>query len=170
MKWQKQPPGLFNEKSVLRVFTKGLWKLGLRPATLLKKRLWHRCFPVNFVKFLRTPFLQNISEGLLLKWNKKHISSFLRRFDTIKTFVDEIYLNFPELLIAGKHAKIRFKNWRSPYYFLSSRGQKIKNITKTEHTRLFLFTFMVSFLMAFLAQKLIYTVNMWFNFVSDSFF
>ena len=31
---------------------------GLRAATLLKKRLWHRCFPVNFVKFLRTPFLQ----------------------------------------------------------------------------------------------------------------
>ena len=28
----------------------------LRPATLLKKRLWHKCFPVNFVKFLRTPF------------------------------------------------------------------------------------------------------------------
>ena len=27
------------------------------PATLLKKRLWHRCFPVNFVKFLRTLFL-----------------------------------------------------------------------------------------------------------------
>ena len=26
-------------------------------ATLLKKRLWHRCFPVNFVKFPRTPFL-----------------------------------------------------------------------------------------------------------------
>ena len=31
---------------------------GLRPATLLKKRLRHRCFPVNFVKFLRIPFLQ----------------------------------------------------------------------------------------------------------------
>ena len=26
---------------------------GLRPATLLKKRLWHRCFPVNFAKFLK---------------------------------------------------------------------------------------------------------------------
>ena len=25
------------------------------PATLLKKRLWQRCFPVNIVKFLRTP-------------------------------------------------------------------------------------------------------------------
>ena len=24
---------------------------------LLKKRPWHRCFPVNFMKFLRTPFL-----------------------------------------------------------------------------------------------------------------
>ena len=39
---------------------------GLRPATLLKKRLWHRCFPVDFVKFLRTPFLQSTSGRLLL--------------------------------------------------------------------------------------------------------
>ena len=30
---------------------------GLRPATLLKKRLWHRCFPANFAKFLRSLFL-----------------------------------------------------------------------------------------------------------------
>ena len=36
---------------------------GLRPATLLKKRLWHRCFPVNFAKFIRTPFLQNTSSS-----------------------------------------------------------------------------------------------------------
>ena len=36
---------------------------GIRPATLLKKRLWHRCFPVNFAKFLRTPFSQNTSGG-----------------------------------------------------------------------------------------------------------
>ena len=39
---------------------------GLRATTLLKKRLWHRCFPVNFTKFLRTPFLQNTSGQLLL--------------------------------------------------------------------------------------------------------
>ena len=39
---------------------------GLRPATLLKKRLWHRCFSVNFAKFLTTPFLQNTSGRLLL--------------------------------------------------------------------------------------------------------
>ena len=29
---------------------------GLRPAILLKKRLRPRCFPVNFAKFLKTPF------------------------------------------------------------------------------------------------------------------
>ena len=29
---------------------------GLKPTTLLKKRLWHRCFPVNFAKSLRTFF------------------------------------------------------------------------------------------------------------------
>ena len=29
---------------------------GLRPATLLKKILWYRYFPVNFGKILRTPF------------------------------------------------------------------------------------------------------------------
>ena len=31
-----------------------------------KLRLWHRCFPVNFVKFLRLLFLQNTSRQLLL--------------------------------------------------------------------------------------------------------
>ena len=35
--------------------------------TLLKKRLWHKCFPVNFVKFLRTPsFMKHLPWWLLL--------------------------------------------------------------------------------------------------------
>ena len=42
-----------------------------RPAILLKKRLWHRHFPVNFVKFLRTPFLQSTSGRLLLDFIPK---------------------------------------------------------------------------------------------------
>ena len=69
--------GALLKKSVLRNFTKFTGKYlcqglffnkdaGLRPATLLKKRLWHRSFPVNFVKFLRTPFLRNTSGRLLL--------------------------------------------------------------------------------------------------------
>ena len=28
----------------------------LKPAILFKKRLWHTCFPMNFVKFLRVQF------------------------------------------------------------------------------------------------------------------
>ena len=41
-----------------------------RPATLLKKRLWHRYSPMNFAKFLRTPFSQNTSGRLLLFFMK----------------------------------------------------------------------------------------------------
>ena len=66
MQWQKQPPVVFCEKGVLKNLTKFTGKhlcqslffnkvSGLRPATLLEKRLWHSYFPVNFVKFLRTP-------------------------------------------------------------------------------------------------------------------
>ena len=37
-----------------------------KSATLLKKRLWQRCFPVNFAKFLRTPFLTEHLRWLFL--------------------------------------------------------------------------------------------------------
>ena len=45
-----------------------LIKLQARNSTcnFIKKRLWHRCFPVNFVKFLRTPFLIEHLRWLLL--------------------------------------------------------------------------------------------------------
>ena len=74
---KKQPPQVFCEKSVLRNLAdlqentctrvSFLIKLQAGPATLLKKRLGHRCFPVSFAKFLKTPFSQNTSERLLLK-------------------------------------------------------------------------------------------------------
>ena len=38
----------------------------LRPSTLSKNKLWHRCFPMNFAIFQRTPFLRNTSGRLLL--------------------------------------------------------------------------------------------------------
>ena len=64
-------------KDVLRNFVKFAGKhlcqslffnkvAGLSPATLLKKRPWHRCLPVNFAKILRTPFSKNTSRRLLL--------------------------------------------------------------------------------------------------------
>ena len=39
---------------------------GLRRATLLKKRLWYRCLPVSFTKFLRRPFFIDHLWWLLL--------------------------------------------------------------------------------------------------------
>ena len=54
---------VFCKKGVLKNFAKFTGKhlcqslfFNKRPATLLKKRLWHRCFPVNFAKFFRTHF------------------------------------------------------------------------------------------------------------------
>ena len=43
---------------------------GQRPATLLKKRLSHRSFPVNFAKFLRAPFFTEHFRWLLLNGTK----------------------------------------------------------------------------------------------------
>ena len=65
---------------------------GIRPSTLFIKKLWHSCFPVNFAKFLGTPFLQNTSRRLLpiscmgVTCTKlKHISrTILRKFFLIK--------------------------------------------------------------------------------------
>ena len=84
--------------------------------------------------------------------------------------VDEISLRFLVLFIIGKYVKVRFKSRGSPYYFLSSRGQKIKNITQIKQKRLLLFTVLVLCFMIFLAKKLIYTTNIWFNFVFGSFY
>ena len=61
--YKKQPPNVLYKKGVLRNFTKFTGKhlfqslffnkvAGMRPATLLKKRIWHRYFPVNYAKFL----------------------------------------------------------------------------------------------------------------------
>ena len=65
---------VFYEEGALKSFTRftgkhlcqSLFFNKTGSATLLKKRIWHRCFPVNFVKFLRIPFLQNTSGRVLL--------------------------------------------------------------------------------------------------------
>ena len=60
---------VFCKKGVLENFTKFTgkhlcWSLffnkvaGLRPESILKKRLQHRCFPLNLVKFLKNSFFK----------------------------------------------------------------------------------------------------------------
>ena len=74
--WIRQE--VFCKNSVLRNYAKFTGKhlcqnlffnnvTGLRPATSLKKRLWYRCFPVNFSKLVKTGFIQNTSGRLLLQ-------------------------------------------------------------------------------------------------------
>ena len=41
--------------SWVSLFRYAVYNEPFRPATVFKKRFWRRCFPVNFVKFLRTP-------------------------------------------------------------------------------------------------------------------
>ena len=70
-------PDVFCEKGVLRNFEKFTGKhlcqslfflkvAGSRPAILLWKRTWRRCFPLNCAKFLRTTFLTEHLWWLLL--------------------------------------------------------------------------------------------------------
>ena len=93
--WHQQFIELFSEAVVRRcsgknVFTKFTGKhlcqslffnkvVGLGLATLFKKRLWHRCFPVNFVKFLRPPFSLEYLWWLLLslvRWLQSNPDTF----------------------------------------------------------------------------------------------
>ena len=70
-------PDVFCRKGVLRNFTKftgkylcqqSLFSIKLQTdaCSLLKKRLWHRFFPVNLAKFLRTRFFTEHFGWLLL--------------------------------------------------------------------------------------------------------
>ena len=69
----------FCRKGILRNFARFAGKylcqspvfnkvVGLRPATLLKQRFWHRYYLVSFAKFLRTPFFKEHLRWLLLKY------------------------------------------------------------------------------------------------------
>ena len=75
-------PEVFCKKGVLRNLTKFTGKhlfhslffnkgTGLRPETLLK-RLWNRCFPVSFTKFLWKSFLTEQLRWLLLFYQIKN--------------------------------------------------------------------------------------------------
>ena len=96
-------PEVFCEKGVLRNFAKFTGKYlcqslffnkvaGLRSATLFKKRLRHRCFPVNAAKFLRTPFLVAASVPRFLEWKLEH--SKRENFRLIKLCLQKYVKNF----------------------------------------------------------------------------
>ena len=122
--------------------------VGLRPATLLKKRPWYRHFPVNFLKFIRTPCLQNSSGRLLLFF----ITSFLFTFSVI---VWELILSNKQIfdtrvILAERHLWKQvsvfiflYKNMLMKYFFKDllsvknfSRQKKKKHLLKFQKSSL----------------------------------
>ena len=76
---------------------------GIRSATS-KKSIWHRCFPVNFSKFPRTPFLQNTSGQLLLTIQK----SFGLIFPMHRIYNFPKFHNFANFFVQCTHIKSSF--------------------------------------------------------------
>ena len=130
---------VFFKKYVLRNFAKFTGKhlrqslyfdkvAGMRTATLLKERLWNRCFRVNFAKFLRTPFLQKTSGGYFWKSQKNdmkfrkikvnksvHIAKWRQRY--YKT-LNNIFLDVPNHALKDVYMLNygTIKNTKSSYY------------------------------------------------------
>ena len=137
------------KKGVLRNFTKWTGKhlcqslffnkvAGLRSATLLKKRLWLRCFHVNFAKFLRTPFFQNtsgrlrlcyarrtvsITDILELPWGMKRTSSMKRFFAKVRLsaailLVLQVLIVLSEILVLLQYyCQLEFRRYPKPLGF-----------------------------------------------------
>ena len=70
------------------LFLNNVW--GLRPAILLKKRLWHRCFPINFMKFLKTPFF---AEHLWANASRLNIHIKIIQYWSGVTYCTKVYIN-----------------------------------------------------------------------------
>ena len=79
-KRQKQLPEVFCKKVFLEISQNSQENTCAR-ISFLTKRLWHRCFSVNFVEFLRTPFLTEHLRWLLLK-RGNHIEYRMIHFST----------------------------------------------------------------------------------------
>ena len=66
MIYRSSLPDVFCKKGVLKNFANFTRKHLCQSLFYIKKGLWHRCFPGNFVKFLRTAFSTEHLQWLLL--------------------------------------------------------------------------------------------------------
>ena len=94
--YRSSRPEVFCKLGALRNFTKFTGKhlcqglflnkvAGLRPTTLLKKGLWHKCFTVNFAKFLRAPFFTEHLRWLLLNLSSTELYQSVRAWKGCST-------------------------------------------------------------------------------------
>ena len=92
---------------------------GLRSATLFKKILWHRSFPVNFVKMLRTSFLQNLWKTASKTFHKlsKLITNCLHSFSSKSFGRSNNY--FEKKNISDVSQKIKMFQLENLFYILT---------------------------------------------------
>ena len=126
-------PEVFCEKGVLKNFAEFTGKHlcqslyfnnvgGLRPATFLKKRLWHRCFSVNFAKLLKTPFFTEHLWWLLLVVDSFYIDDFTGGADN---FVKPLEL-FKKLKLGFLEGSFNLRKWKTNHSKLPELISKIK--------------------------------------------
>ena len=105
-RWRSSDQRCSVKKGVLKYFTnftgKHLcWSL-FQNCNFIEKRLWHRCFPMKFAKFLRTPTLKNICERLVLKMTFIHNDKDTNRSSRSQMiFKIGVVVNFA--ILTGKH-------------------------------------------------------------------
>ena len=117
-------PEVFCEKDVLKNFAKfartylcqSLFLIKLQALGPDTKRPWHRCFPVNFAKFLRTSSLTEHLRWLVLSkmWLALQFSTF-----RVCSFIED----FLVISFQQKNDKKREIPWQSTkiYFFLEYR-------------------------------------------------
>ena len=93
---------------------------GLSPLTLLKKRLWHRCFPVDFAKFPRTPFFTEHLRWVFLKILKIISKIIVSEFSS---WVEVLFKK--QSLVLLTKAKSRDTFWRIRYVLLKVRAMHL---------------------------------------------
>ena len=122
-------PELFGTKGVLKNFAKFTGNdlcqsfffnkvADLRPATLLKKRLWHRCFSTDFCKILRRPFFTEHFQWLLcyfyeyyvlnsIQYPNEQTSSFFSRIFDLQKQPPEVFYKKKVFLKVSQNSQER---------------------------------------------------------------
>ena len=114
------------KKGALRDFAKFTRKhllIKLQVLSFIKKETLAQVFPVNFAKFLRTPFLQNTSGRLLLKITDFKCSLCLLSIATFNGIVQYKLKWFGVFIVSSRSSLIWF-------YFQDVAKRKLKRILR----------------------------------------
>ena len=82
---------VFCKKVFLKIWQSSLENICARVSFLIKKRLWYRCFPVNFAKALRTP--SYIKHFWWLRLNDPY--NYFKRYCLLTLLLFSFFPHFP---------------------------------------------------------------------------